>query len=102
MHAGWTYLKETLALMTIYPQVSADLGALGWGLPRAEFNAYLGALLRAGFGNRVMFGSDHMYGPDLIGMSVEAVNSARFLTASERHDIFYENAVRFSRLAKLV
>jgi predicted TIM-barrel fold metal-dependent hydrolase len=85
--------------MTIYPQVNADLGALGWGLPRAEFNAYLGAVMRAGFGKRVMFGSDHMYWPELIGISVEAVNSATFLTASEKRDIFYENSVRFYRLA---
>jgi len=101
MHASWPYLEETLALMTIYPQVNADLGALGWGLPRAEFNAYLGALMRAGFGKRVMFGSDHMYWPELIGMSVEAVDSATFLTFSEKRDIFYENAVRFYRLERL-
>ena len=92
---------ETLAVMTIYPQVNADLGALGWGLPRGEFNAYLGALTRAGFGKRVMFGSDHMYWPELIGMSVEAVNSATFLTPSEKRDIFYENAVRFYKLEKV-
>jgi predicted TIM-barrel fold metal-dependent hydrolase len=98
MHASWPYLEETLALMTIYPQVNADLGAMGWGLPRAEFNAYLGALMRAGFGKRLMFGSDHMYWPELIGMSVEAVDSATFLTHSEKRDIFYENAVRFYRL----
>jgi predicted TIM-barrel fold metal-dependent hydrolase len=101
MHAGWPYLEETLAVMTVYPQVSADLGALGWGLPRGEFNAYLGALTRAGFGKRVMFGSDHMYWPELIGMSIEAVNSATFLTPSEKRDIFYENAVRFYRLKGL-
>jgi hypothetical protein len=99
MHAGWPYLEETLAMLNMYPQVNTDLGALGWGLPRVEFNAYLGALMRAGFGKRVMFGSDHMYWPDLIGMSVEAVNSATFLTVSEKRDIFYENSVRFYRLA---
>jgi predicted TIM-barrel fold metal-dependent hydrolase len=101
MHAGWPYLEETLAMLNMYPQVNADLGALGWGLPRAEFNAYLGALVRAGFGKRVMFGSDHMYWPELIGMSVEAVNSATFLTPSEKRDIFYENAVHFYRLERL-
>lgn len=98
MHAGWPYLEETLALLTIYPQVNVDLGALGWGSPRAEFNAYLGALVRAGFGKRVMFGSDHMYWPELIGISVESVNSANFLSSQEKRDIFYENAVRFYRL----
>jgi predicted TIM-barrel fold metal-dependent hydrolase len=99
MHAAWPFLQETMAMMTIYPQVNVDLGALGWGPPRAEFYAYLGALVRAGFGRRVMFGSDHMYWPDLIGMSVEAVESAPFLTAAQKRDIFHDNAARFLKLA---
>lgn len=98
MHAAWPYLEETLALMTVYPQVNVDMGALGWGLPRAEFNAYLGALVRAGFNKRIMFGSDHMYWPDLIGKSVEAVEAANFLTSEQRRDIFYNNAVQFYQL----
>jgi len=98
MHGGWPYLEETMALMMIYPQVYADFGALGWGLPRPEFNAYLGALMRAGFGKRLMFGSDQMYWPELIGMAVEAFDSATFLTPAEKQDIFSQNAVRFYRL----
>jgi predicted TIM-barrel fold metal-dependent hydrolase len=98
MHAGWPYLQETLATMDIYPQVYADLGALNWGLPRAEFHAYLGALTRAGFGKRLMFGSDHMYWPELIGMGVDAVDAATFLTPAEKRDIFHDNAVRFYKL----
>jgi uncharacterized protein len=46
----------------------------------------------------VMFGSDHMYCPDLIGMSVDAVDSAPFLTPAEKRDIFHDNAVRFYKL----
>ena len=84
--------------MIVYPQVHVDLGAMGWGLPRAEFDAYLGALMRAGLGKRVMFGSDHMYWPELIGMSVETVDAASYLTAAERQDIFYGNASRFLKL----
>jgi predicted TIM-barrel fold metal-dependent hydrolase len=84
--------------MFVYPQVHADLGALNWGLPRPEFHHYLGALMRAGFGKRLLFGSDHMYWPDLIGIAVDAVDSATFLTAAERRDIFYGNAVRFLKL----
>jgi predicted TIM-barrel fold metal-dependent hydrolase len=98
MHAGWPYLQDTIAVLKMYPQVYADLGALGWGLPRAEFYSYLAALMRAGMGKRVMFGSDHMYWPDLIGKSVEAIDSASFLTPAERHDIFYGNAARFLKL----
>jgi uncharacterized protein len=98
MHAAWPFLEETMALLVLYPQVNIDLGALGWGLPRAEFNSYLGTLMRAGFGKRVMFGSDHMYWPDLIGMAVDAVDAAPFLSAAEKRDIFCDNAVRFYKL----
>jgi uncharacterized protein len=98
MHAGWPYLQETIATMFVYPQVNADLGAVNWALPRAEFHSYLRALLRAGFGKRLMFGSDQMYWPEAIGMAVEAVDSATFLSPSEKRNIFYGNAARFFRL----
>ena len=98
MHAGWPYLQETIALIFEYPQVNADLGAIDWLLPRAEFHAYLGALVRAGLGKQLMFGSDHMYWPEGIGLAVEGVESATFLTPEQKRDIFYGNAVRFFRL----
>lgn len=98
MHGGWPYLQETIALIFMYPQVYADLGAIDWALPRPEFHAYLGALMRAGFGKRLMFGSDQMYWPEAIGMAVEAIDSAAFMTPSEKQDIFYGNAVRFYQL----
>jgi hypothetical protein len=98
MHAGWPYLQDTIALMMVYPQVYLDLGAIDWLAPRAEFHAYLGALMRAGLGKRVMFGSDQVYWPEAIAMAVEAVDSATFLTPAERRDIFYANAVRFLKL----
>lgn len=101
MHAGWPFLQETMALLKMYPQVYADLGATNWGLPRPEFHAYLGALMRAGFGKRLMFGSDHMYWPELIGVAVEAVDSAAFLTSAERADIFHGNAARFFKLKEV-
>jgi predicted TIM-barrel fold metal-dependent hydrolase len=98
MHAGWPYLQDTVAILTIYPQVNADLGALNWLAPREEFYAYLGGLMRAGFGKRVMFGSDQMYWPEGIGLAVDAVDAAPFLTAAQKRDIFYNNAVRFFKL----
>jgi uncharacterized protein len=98
MHAGWPYLQETIALLFEYPQVNADLGAIDWLLPRAEFHAYLGALVRAGLGKQLMFGSDHMYWPQGIGLAVEGIESATFLTPEQKRDIFYGNAVRFFRL----
>jgi predicted TIM-barrel fold metal-dependent hydrolase len=45
-----------------------------------------------------MFGSDQMYWPEAIGLAVDAVDSATFLTPSEKRDIFHGNAARFFRL----
>jgi hypothetical protein len=39
-----------------------------------------------------------MYWPDAIGMAVDAIEAASFLSPDERRDIFYRNAVRFLRL----
>jgi predicted TIM-barrel fold metal-dependent hydrolase len=45
-----------------------------------------------------MFGSDHMFWPQGIGLAVEGIESATFLTPAQKRDIFYGNAVRFFRL----
>jgi hypothetical protein len=98
MHAGFPYLQETIAIMHMYPQVYADLAAIDWLRPREEFHEYLRALMRAGFGKRLMFGSDQMVWPEGIGMAIEGIESASFLTEEQKRDIFYNNAVRFLRL----
>lgn len=98
MHAGWPYLQETIALLLVYPQVYVDVGAIAWLPPRAEFHTYLLAITRAGFGKRIMFGSDQMFWPEAIGMAVEGVDSAPFLTPTEKQDIFSGNAARFFKL----
>jgi len=101
MHAGYPYLPETIAILHMYPQVYADLGAIDWAARgREEFHEYLRALMRAGFGKRLMFGSDQMVWPEAIGMAVEGIESASFLTDEQKRDIFYDNAVRFFRLDK--
>ena len=88
-----------MAILELYPNVCADTGALNWLLPRAHFHRYLQTLVEAGFGDRIMFGSDHMYWPDGIGLAVEGIRSAAFLTEDQKRDIFYNNAVRFFKLA---
>ena len=98
MHAGYPFLAETKALLTIYPDVYVDVGVLSWALPRAEFQTYLKALVDAGFANRVMFGSDQMVWPEAIGLAIAGINEATFLTAAQRRAIFYDNAARFLRL----
>ena len=98
MHAGWPYLAETKVILQQYPEVYADLGAISWLVPRAEFHNYLKALVDAGFGDRLMFGSDQMLWPQAIPLAIDGVASAPFLTAQQKADIFYKNAARFFRI----
>lgn len=98
MHGGYPFLEETKAILHVYPQVYVDVAVIDWAIPRSEFHEYLRALIRAGFEQRIMFGSDQMFWPEAIGMAVAGVDSAAFLTRSEKRDIFYNNAARFFRL----
>ena len=98
MHGGRPYLQETIAIMSMYPQVYADLAVINWIPPRQEFHDYLHRLVQAGLGKRLMFGSDQMIWPEAIGMAIESIESADFLTAEQKRDIFYNNAARFLRL----
>lgn len=100
MHAGWPFLQETKALLYMYPQVHADVSVINWIIPRAEFHAYLQALMQAGLGDRLMFGSDQMVWPEAITMAVEGVDSAPFLTMADKRAIFHDNAARFLRVGE--
>lgn len=99
MHAGWPYLQETKAILYMYPQVHADVAVIDWIIPRVEFHQYLQSLLTAGFGDRLMFGSDQMVWPEAIGQAIEGVDSAPFLDAKQKRAIFHDNAARFFKLA---
>lgn len=99
MHAGWPML-EMVALMYAYPQVYAEVGEVNWLVPRKEFHRYLRRLVEAGFGKRVMFGSDQNIWPQTIPIAIEAVESASFLSPEQKRDIFYNNAARFLRLSE--
>jgi uncharacterized protein len=99
MHGGWPFADETVALMRLHPQVYADLGVIAWTQSRAEFHAYLRRLVDAGFGKRIMFGSDEMVWPETIGLAIDAVDAATFLSREEKRDIFCRNAARFLKLA---
>ena len=98
MHAGWPMSDQMVALMWAHPQVYVDTGVIDWALPRKEFHAYLRRLVEAGFGKRIMFGSDQMVWPETIGMAVEGIESAAFLTEEQKRDILHNNAARFFRL----
>jgi uncharacterized protein len=97
-NAGYPYRDEIIAIMSQYPQLHADVSTISWVLPRAAFYDYLQALVRAGLGKRVMFGSDQMRWPEKIGEAIEAIEQAPFLTKEQKRNILYHNAVRFLRL----
>lgn len=100
MHAGWPMLDDMLALMWAYPRVHVDTGALCFALPREEFHRYFRRIAEAGFGKRIMFGSDQMNWPGAIESCIDAIESADFLSAAQKRDILYNNAARFLRLTE--
>jgi len=98
MHAGWPMLDEMIALLFAHPQVYIDVGVISWKIPRAEFHTYLRRIVQAGFGRRVMFGSDQMIWPEALRLAIDGVESAVFLSSAQKRDILYHNAARFLRL----
>ncbi len=99
MHAGYPFLEETIAVLHAHPQLYADISEIDWLIPRAEFHEYLRRLVESGFGKRLMYGSDQMWWPEAIALSIEGVASARFLTDEQKRDIFCNNAARFLQLS---
>lgn len=98
MHYGSPFIDETIAVLGAWPQVYVDLGGIQWFYPRAYFYRQLRELVDAGFGNRVMFGSDQMVWPGLIARSIAVIEEAPFLSEGQKRDILYHNAARFLRL----
>lgn len=97
-NASYPFAQEIVALMYRYPNVYADLSTITWIIPRKAFHNYLEYLIDADLGKRLMFGSDQMIWPEAIGMGIEAIESASFLSEEQKRDILYNNAARFLRL----
>jgi predicted TIM-barrel fold metal-dependent hydrolase len=100
MHAGYPMIDDLLAVLYAHPQVYLDVGIIVYNQPRAAFYRYLQTIVDAGFGNRVMFGSDQMVWPGTIDRAITVIEAAPFLSAAQKRDIFYNNAARFLRLQK--
>lgn len=98
MHAGWPLLDDMLATLYAHPQLYVDLGIISYHISDKEFYFYLERLVNAGFGKRIMFGSDNMVWPETIKFAIDRIKKASFLTEEERRDILFDNATRFLRL----
>ncbi len=98
MHAGWPMIDDLISLMWAHPQVYVDVGIISYWIP--DFEWYLKRIVDAGFGNRVMFGSDQMIWPESIERAVGRIEAMDFLTPEQKRDIFYNNAARFFRFTE--
>lgn len=98
MHAGFPMLDDMLAVMYAHPQVYVEVGVIVYTQQRDSFYRYLKGLFDAGFGKRVMFGSDQMVWPETIERSIDVINDAPFLSDEQKRDVLFWNAARFLRL----
>lgn len=98
MHAGWPMLDDMLATLYTHPQLYVDVAAICFMIPKKEFYFYLERLVNAGFGKRILFGSDNMIWPGAIEAGIRTINQAKFLSNDQKRDILFNNAARFLRL----
>ncbi|NNF12063.1 MAG: amidohydrolase [Gemmatimonadetes bacterium] len=98
LHAGWPMGDDVIALLHSYPQVYVGVGVINWYIARPEFHRYLQRIVDAGFGDRVLFGSDQMHWPEAIDLAIESIEEASYLSEAQKADIFYHNAARFLKL----
>lgn len=98
MHAGYPMIDEMIALMGANAYVYVDLAGLIWSYPQDEIHDYLKRLVQAGFGKRIMYGTDLMIWPKLLETSIGLIQNATYLSQDQKRDIFFHNAVRFFNL----
>jgi len=98
-NSGFPFTQEWVAIAYQYPQLYGEVSTATWIVNRHAFRAHLRTLVEAGLSKRIMFGSDQMQWPETIGLAIEAIQTAEFLTSEQKADIFYNNAARFLRLS---
>ena len=89
-----TFWPETLALLRDYPNVYLDVSITNGAMPVDQYEATLRRLIDAGFGDRIMFGTDNLP----IAPILERLSSFGWLSEPQRRAILYDNAARFFRM----
>jgi hypothetical protein len=99
VHAGWPRADEMVMTLHQYPQVYAEIGLLQYTdfFPRAEYHAFVERLVRAGFAERILFGSDSGL-TEGVAEGIDAILEADYLTVEQKRGILCGNAARFLRL----
>ena len=85
---------ETLAILKDYENVYVDLSITNSLLPIEDYEFALNHLIGAGFGDRILFGSDNVP----IEMIVERLNSIEGVSEAQKQAILHDNAARFLRI----
>lgn len=85
---------EIEALLKEYPTVSFDMSILNSVSPAETHEAELKRLIDAGFGDRILFGSDTRPAAPIL----RRLENIPWLTEQQRRAILYDNAARFLRL----
>ncbi len=88
-NSGFPFTQEWVAMTYQYPQLYGEVSTATWIVDRNAFYRHLRTLVESGLSKRIMFGSDQMQWPETIGIAVEAIQSAGFLTliANKRHRV---------------
>lgn len=89
---------ETLALLRDFPNVYVDLSITNGAMPLEQYEATLRDLIDAGFGDRILFGTDNLPIADILAR----LDGIEWLTDAQRRAILYDNAARFLRLDETV
>lgn len=86
---------EARALMRDYAGVYVDLTVVSSVAPPEYYANELRGLINAGFGRRILFGTDGMPAHPI----VERLLAMSWMSARQRRDILYDNAARFLHLS---
>lgn len=98
MHAGYPMIDEMIALMGANAYVYVDIAGMIWSYPLAEVHEYIRRMVQAGFGKRILYGTDLMVWPKLLETSIGVIENANYLSFDQKRDILFNNAVRFFRI----
>lgn len=100
-HAGYPFIDELIAVMGWNAYVFLDISGFIWSYPLEEIHMVIKRLVQAGFGKRIMYGTDFMGYPKMIEASIGVIQNASYLTEEQKRDILYNNAARFLRLDEM-
>jgi len=98
MHAGYPLAEHMIAIMGANAYVYLDISGMIWSYPLDEVSWYIKRLIQAGFGKRIMYGTDFMMWPRLFETSMGVIEYAQYLSEEQKRDILFNNAARFLRL----